>query len=92
MPIPYKFDFKNPDYKMVFDWRMENLNRIKKHPEKLPALKEFYKNNIAQFIIDWGVTADPRNVERGLPAVVPFILFEKQEEWVNWFLETWKNR
>ena len=46
MPIPYEFDFKNPDYKMVFDWRMENLNRIKKNPEKLPALKEYYKNNI----------------------------------------------
>ena len=92
MPIPFAFDFKIPDYKMVFDWRMENLNRIKKNPEKLPGLKEYYKNNIAQFIIDWGVTADPRNVERGLPAVVPFILFEKQEEWVHWFIETWKNR
>ncbi len=92
MPIPFYFDFKKPDYKMVFDWRLENLNRIKKNPEKLPALKEYYKNNIAQFIIDWGVTADPRNVERGLPAVVPFILFEKQEEWVHWFIETWKNR
>ena len=92
MPIPYFFDFKNPDYLMAFNERMANLERIRANPEILPDLKQFYKNNIAQFIIDWGVTADPRNVERGLPAVTPFLLFPKQEEWVNWFIERWKNR
>lgn len=92
VPIPFPFNFKNPDYVEVFDWRLERLTRLRANPELLPSLFTFYKNDPAQFIIDWGVTSDPRNVERGLPALIPFILFERQEEWVRWFMERWKNR
>lgn len=92
MPLPFAFDFKNPDYTAVFEWRIERLNRIRKDPSVLPALKAFYRDNPAQFIIDWGVTFDPRNPERGLPSTVPFLLFPKQEEWIEWFLERWRNQ
>jgi hypothetical protein len=92
MPIPFPFDFKNPDYVQVFEWRMERLRRIREQPDKLPALKAFYRYNPAQFIIDWGVTFDPRNPERGLPSTIPFLLFPKQEEWVYWFMERWENQ
>jgi hypothetical protein len=27
MPLPFTFDFKNPDYNMVFEWRVERLLR-----------------------------------------------------------------
>ncbi len=91
MPIPFPFDFKKPDYGQVFEWRMERLQRIRQQPEMLPALKAFYRDNPAQFIIDWGMTVDPRNVERGLPARIPFLLFPKQEEWIEWFVERWRN-
>lgn len=91
MPIPFPFDFKNPDYNQVFEWRMERLQRIRQNPESLPVLKAFYRDNPAQFIIDWGMTVDPRNVERGLPARIPFLLFPKQEEWIEWFVERWRN-
>lgn len=90
MPIPFPFDFKNPDYTQVFEWRMERLQRIRENPAAVPALKAFYKDNPAQFIIDWGMTVDPRNVERGLPARIPFLLFPKQEEWIDWFVEHWR--
>lgn len=92
MPIPFEFDFKRPDYVKAFQWRIDNLKRIREHPEVLPGLRRFYKENPAQFIIDWGVTADPRNVERGLPTLTPFLLFPKQEEWIHWFLERWRNQ
>lgn len=92
MPIPFDFDFKNPDYVQVFEWRLERLEWLRKNPDDLTFLKEFYRKNPAQFIIDWGVTSDPRNIERGLPALTPFLLFERQEEWVHWFLKRWKNR
>lgn len=92
MPVPFPFDFRNPDYTAVFEWRIERLARIRKDPSMLPALHQYYRDNPAQFIIDWGMTADPRNVERGLPSAIPFILFPKQEEWVQWFLERWKNQ
>ena len=45
MPIPYFFDFKNPDYLMAFNERMANLERIRSNPEILPDLKQYYKNN-----------------------------------------------
>ncbi|MDR8489396.1 TerL protein [Serratia nevei] len=90
MPIPFPFDFKKPDYTQVFEWRMERLQRIRANPESLPIMKAFYKDHPAQFIIDWGMTVDPRNVERGLPARIPFLLFPKQEEWIQWFVEHWR--
>lgn len=58
----------------------------------MTILQAFYAGNPAQFIIDWGMTVDPRNVERGLPSRIPFILFPKQEEWIDWFVERWRNR
>ena len=94
MPLPFPFDFKNPDYLKVFEWRQHMLNTIRgeafRDPAYLPTLKDFYRTNPAQFIIDWGVTFDPRNVVKGQPALVPFLLFPKQEEWVHWFMDLWK--
>lgn len=92
MPIPFPFDFKNPDYVQVFEWRVERLQRVRSTPGALDAMKLFYRDNPAQFIIDWGMTFDPRNVERKLPAAIPFLLFPKQEEWVHWFMERWHSQ
>lgn len=90
MPIPFEFDFKKPNYEKVFKYRIDVLNKIKNDKNKILGFKKFYKENPAQFIIDWGITYDPRNVEKGLPAVCPFLLFPKQEEWISWFLDLWK--
>ncbi|MGF6878370.1 TerL protein [Paraburkholderia sp. MM5477-R1] len=92
MPIPFPFDFRAPDYVQVFEWRIERLRRIRANPADMPMLRTFYRDNPAQFIIDWGMTFDPRNVERGLPAMIPFLLFPKQEEWCAWFMERWKKQ
>lgn len=92
MPIPFEFDFKKPDYNKVFEWRLDRLRKIREQPETLPALRKYYKDNPAQFITDWGVTFDPRNVDIGLPTLTPFLLFPRQEEWVHWFLEKWRGR
>lgn len=51
---------------------MERLQRIRQNPEILPVLKQFYRTNPAQFIIDWGMTTDPRNIDYGLPVTIPF--------------------
>lgn len=92
MPIPFAFDFKKPDYRTVFEWRLERLQRIRKDTSVLPALKAYYREHPAQFIIDWGITYDPRNPERGLPATIPFLLFPRQEEWCEWFLDRWQHQ
>ncbi len=84
------FDFRAPDYVGVFQQRLEVLARIRAKPSSLPALKAYYRANPAQFITDWGLTTDPKNVERNLPATVPFILFPRQREWVEAVVEQWR--
>jgi len=87
-----EFDFKNPDYTSIIKWRLDRLKKIRKNPSILKSLKVFYRENPAQFITDWGCTFDPRNPEKGLPAILPFILMPKQEEWIRDFLTYWKNQ
>lgn len=85
-------DFQNPDYAAIFAERVDRLRRIRQEPDCLPALRTYYRDNPAQFIDDWGVTFDPRNVERGLPAAVPFVLFPRQREFAEWVVERWRGR
>lgn len=86
------FDWKNPDYATVFAQRAERLARIRadKSGMLLAALKVYYRDNPADFVNDWGVTFDPRNVERDLPALVPFLLFPKQREAIEYIVAKWK--
>lgn len=86
------FDFRNPDYSYVFSQRAERLQRIRRNPDQTPALMAYYKANPAQMICDWGMTADPRNAERGLPSIIPFILFDRQKDWVDWVIRHWKEQ
>jgi hypothetical protein len=86
------FDFKNPDYSVIFTQRIAALQRIRLNPSCLPALKFYYAEHPAQFINDWGMTFDPRNAERGLPSYIPFVLFERQWEWCDWLMERWNNQ
>lgn len=86
------FDFRNPDYAAVFQRRIERLNRIRAEPESLPALKLYYRDNPARFIRDWGTVLNAKNVERGLPSVIPFILYPKQIEWVEWVMDHWRTQ
>lgn len=85
-----EFNWKDPDYRTIFAKRAGFLAQIRAQPEMLPALKVHYQNNPVDFIRDWGTTFDPRNVERGLPALIPFVPFPKQEEWCNWVVDHWK--
>lgn len=92
MALPFPFDFRKPDYPQVFAWRAERLERLRKKPEMLPALLAYYRDNPAQMITDWGCTFDPRNAERGLPPIIPFVLFPRQEEWVEWCMRHWQTQ
>jgi phage terminase large subunit len=56
------------------------------------ALKRFYAERPADFINDWGCTVDPRMADIGLPTVMPFLLFPRQVELVDWMLERWRAR
>lgn len=89
---PIEFDWRNPDYTAIFRQRTAALMRIRERPECLPQLKAFYRENPAAFINDWGLTFDPRGPEVGRPSVIPFILFPRQVEFIEWLLERWRAR
>jgi len=87
---PAPFDWKNPDYSAILRDRIARLARIRANPQDLPALRTYYRDHAAQFISDFGVTVDPRVAAKGRPAFMPFILFPKQVELVNWIIERWQ--
>ena len=87
-----QMNWKNPDYAAIFRARLQNLEKLREYPERIPQLKVFYRENPADFINDWGVVYEPRNPEIGLPTLLPFILFQRQREWINWVIDRWKNR
>lgn len=100
------FDFKNPDYVAVFQARLKRLAFLRGSgvdsadpleiaavaAQRLAFVKGWYRDHPADFINDWGTTFDPRNVDRGLPANVPFILFPRQREWVEFVFRKWRER
>lgn len=87
------FDWQNPDYASVLAERARRLKRLREmKPSEVLALRLFYRDNPVAFINDWGMTSDPRNVEVGLPVHVPFVLFPRQVEFVEWVYDHWRKR
>lgn len=80
---------RGQDAKTVRDYP-NAVERAAVAAKRLADLKVYYRDHPADFINDWGVTVDPRNVERNLPAVIPFLLFPKQREWSDWVVEHWR--
>ena len=87
-----EFDWVNPDYSLIFAQRAERLNKLRSNPEMMSGVMSYYRDNPWQLITDWGCTFDPRNAERGLPTVIPFILFPRQVEWCQWCVQKWKGQ
>lgn len=87
------FDWKKPDYKPIYEARIERLSKLRADPALLAGVKAYYADNRpAEFINDWGMTFDPRNAEIGLPTTVPFMLFPKQEDYLKWLIDRWVGR
>lgn len=66
--------------------------RMRADPAIAAGLKEFYKDHPVEFITQWCITFDPRNAEVGLPTTMPFLLFPKQAEFINWLRDRWLGR
>lgn len=46
------FDWANPDYSPIFLERSKRIIQMQNNPSLVPALKEYYKNHIVEFIND----------------------------------------
>jgi phage terminase large subunit len=94
-----ELDYKNPNYDEIVRARVHRLAWIRtgtpeEVAQKVAELKAFYAKdeNAAQFITDWCVTADPRNAERDLPVIVPFVLWPKQREFIDTAIQHWRRK
>lgn len=76
-----------PNYIEVLRWRQHQLGHLRKNPELWEGAKLYYSNNYAAFINHWGMTYDPRNAGTELPTKIPFILFQRQEEIIDFLLK-----
>lgn len=83
-PRPLSRDQWPPDYKGVFAWRIKTLQQLRETPSALRGAHDFYRERPAEWITHWCDTYDPRR-ENG-PKWIPFVLFEKQAEFIE-FLE-----
>ena len=84
-------DYVNPDYSLELSIRAEKLLKLRADPKMLAILKAHYANAPWDFIKDWGMTVDPRNVERGLPGRIPFVPFPRQVEYLKWLTKQWES-
>jgi phage terminase large subunit len=84
------FNFRSPDYISVFNGRLKAIARIRQEPQCLPTLKTYYKDHIADFICDFGITLNPKAVGEGNSSYMPFILYPRQREWVDEVVAHWR--
>lgn len=76
-----------PNYTPEYSRRVEMINKMRRDPEFLNALRVYYRENPVDFILDWMTTYDPRNDGRTVPKTTPFMLFPRQVEIIAMFHE-----
>lgn len=77
-----------PDYISVWQWRQSQITMLRSDPVKMAGALAYYAKpeNCAEFITHWMDTYDPRNAGRATPSYMPFIMFERQEEFVQFLI------
>jgi hypothetical protein len=67
----------------VWYWRDQQLKKMRATPHLWQGAIEYYRTRPVEFILHYCDTYDPRNAGRGKPAYMPFILFPRQAECVQ---------
>ena len=75
------------DYTEILKERQDRFLKVSKNPVLQAGAKEYYKDKPKEFINDWMVTYDPRNIVKGLPGIIPFCLFKRQRELVDFLVD-----
>jgi len=93
-------DWRSPDYRPAFAERAARVSDIRRDQEEWDQLDPDergsspwsvvmlqYSTRPLDWIEDWVVTYDPRNLNKGISAMVPFLLFPRQRELLTWIDE-----
>lgn len=77
-----------PDYRAEWNRRARLKNDCLNDATLIPKLHIHYRNHPIDFIEDWCITFDPR---RKGPRLMPFVLFERQKQFVQFLIECWRD-
>jgi phage terminase large subunit len=72
-----------PNYDQVRRERAARLRILHQDQRALAGAKAYYRTHPTEFIEDWCDTFDPRNAGTSKPTTMPFILFARQREFVE---------
>ena len=72
-----------PNYVEIYAWRRQQLIKVRENKSLVACSREYYKNNPIDFIIHWAVTYDPRIAGGNAAAIMPFVLFRRQAEFIQ---------
>jgi len=78
-----------PDYFQEYKRRLKSLRRCAHDPRLRQALMTHYANNVHDWIIDWVITYNPRAADL---KIMPFLLFRRQEEFLDFLLECLRDK
>lgn len=73
-----------PNYAGVFAWRIQTLTRLRADPKLAEAAREYYSTRPGEFICHWCDTYNPRKQR---DKWMPFVLFTRQDEFVEYLEE-----
>lgn len=72
-----------PDYVTEYASRQSRLRKLRAKPELWAVSKIAYAHDPVKWINDWAVTYDPRNAGSNKPTTMPFLMFPRQVELVQ---------
>ena len=74
----------NPNYEEINKQRQKRFLLIHNNEKMLRDALEYYEDKPIEFIEHWGITYDHRNAGTEIPTLMPFILFPKQKEFIEY--------
>ncbi len=75
-----------PDYVEAFRWRVGKFDALLSSKAMRAGAFEYYRDKPHEFIEHWCVTYDPRNAGTDVPTTMPFIMFQRQHELIDFLL------
>lgn len=82
------FDWANPRFTPILVERGRKLAHLRSDPRLLAGVLKHYETSPVDFIRDWTMTYDPRR----RPASIPFVLFPRQVECLEWLYDHYRDR
>ena len=74
------------DYTAILAWRQRQIILMRQIPDLAAGALEFYETHPVEFINHWCDTYDPRLAGEGRVTRMPFVLFQRQQDLVEFLL------